>query len=315
MAYYLGIDTSNYTSSVSVYNSDTNEIIMQKRLLPVAANAVGLRQSDAVFAHVKQLHLLIETLFQKHKYEIKAVGVSTRPRSVEGSYMPAFLVGDLVASSIASVLGVPKYECSHQEGHIVAALYSANALHLLKQRFFAFHVSGGTTECLLVEPNDTLFDVTLIAKTLDLNAGQLVDRVGVMLGLQFPCGKELTQLALQCEKQIQIKPTLKGHDIHLSGVQNQCETMFQKGVAKQEIARYVIEYIKVAIEAMTNGVQSEYGQLPLVYAGGVMSNEIIKEYMQKNYNGLFANPEFSADNAAGVSIITAIKDNENGKRN
>ncbi|WMJ23030.1 peptidase M22 [Paludicola sp. MB14-C6] len=315
MAYYLGIDTSNYTSSVSLFHSNTNQIVMQKRLLPVASNAVGLRQSDAVFAHVKQLHHLIEELFREQKYPIKAVGVSTRPRSVEGSYMPAFLVGDLVASSIASVLGVKKYECSHQEGHIVAALYSASAIDLLNNKFLAFHVSGGTTECLLVEPKNNLFDVTLIAKTLDLNAGQLIDRVGVMLGLQFPCGKALTELALQCNKKFKIKPTLKGHDIHLSGVQNQCETMYQKGVSKEEIARYVIEYIKSSLEAMTKGVQEQYGQLPLLYAGGVMSNTIIKEYMSNNYNGLFASPEFSADNAAGVSIITAIKDNENGQCN
>lgn len=312
MAFYLGIDTSNYTTSVSIFNSETNEIVMQKRLLPVASNAVGLRQSDAVFAHVKQLHLLIDELFQTGNYKIQAVGVSTRPRSVEGSYMPAFLVGELVASSIASVLGIKKYECSHQEGHIVAALYSANALDMLKEKFFAFHVSGGTTECLLVEPKDSLFDITLIAKTLDLNAGQLVDRIGVMLGLQFPCGKALTELALQCNKKFKIKPTLKGHDIHLSGVQNQCETMHQKGVSQEEIARYVIEYIKASLEAMTKSVKEEYGTLPLLYAGGVMSNSIIKEYMQKEYSGLFASPEFSADNAAGVSIITAIKDHENG---
>ncbi len=280
MSYYLGIDTSNYTTSAAIYDPINNQIVMKKKLLPVAKNTVGLRQSDAIFSHVKQLNIIIDELFKTGQYDIKAVCVSTRPRSVEGSYMPAFLVGDMVASSIASVLNVPKYECSHQEGHIIAALFSANSLNLLKDEFFAFHVSGGTTECLKVTPNDTLFDVSLIAKTLDLNAGQLIDRVGVMLSLDFPCGKALTDLSLYCDEKFNIKPTLKGLDIHLSGVQNQCEDMFNRGVANEYIARYTIEYIKSAIDKMTQGVLNEYGDKPIVYAGGVMSNVNIMDFLQ-----------------------------------
>lgn len=307
MAYYLGIDTSNYTSSVSVYDSGNNIIKMRKKLLPVAENAVGLRQSDAVFAHVKQLGELIADLFLEEKAAIEAVCVSTRPRSVEGSYMPAFLVGDLVAASVASVLHIPKYECSHQEGHIIAALYSADAFHLLKEPFYAFHVSGGTTECLEVVPDKDWFQVSLLAKTLDLNAGQLIDRVGVMMGIPFPCGKGLTELALKCDEKFRIKPTMKGLDIHLSGVQNQCETMMEQEKSEEYIARYAIEYVKSALDKMTESIFDNYGKRPVLYAGGVMSNEIIREYMQEKYQGLFAQPEFSADNAAGVSIIAHTK--------
>lgn len=306
MGYTLGIDTSNYTTSASIYNTKDNSIVMQKKLLPVDGNACGLRQSDAVFAHIKQLHIIIDEIFKKEKYAIDAVGVSICPRSVEGSYMPAFLVGNTVASSIASVLSVPKYECSHQEGHIVAALYSSDMMELMNKEFYAFHVSGGTTECLLVKPREKLFEISLIAKTLDLNAGQLVDRVGVMLSLKFPCGRELTELALKCNDSFNIKPSMKGLDIHLSGVQNQCENMFNKGIANEYIARYAIEYIKTSLDKMTNAVIKEYGKKPLLFAGGVMSNIIIKEYMQNKYNAYFAKPEFSADNAAGVAIIAAI---------
>lgn len=308
MSYYLGIDTSNYTTSASIYDSEKHEIIMQKKLLPVEKNAVGLRQSDAVFSHIKQLPDIIDELFKEKQYPLKAICVSSRPRNVEGSYMPAFLVGNTVASCLASVLNIPKYECSHQEGHIVAALFSANALSLLKEEFYAFHVSGGTTECLRVSPNDSLFDVSLIAKTLDLNAGQLIDRVGVMLSLDFPCGKALTELALQCKEKFKIKPTMKGLDIHLSGVQNQCEDMFEKCMPKEHIARYAIEYVKYAIDKMTDCVFKEYGKKPVVYAGGVMSNVIIKEHIEKKYHGLFAKPEFSTDNASGVAILGSMMD-------
>lgn len=308
MSYYLGIDTSNYTTSASIYDARSHEIIMQKKLLPVEKNAVGLRQSEAVFSHIKQLPDIMKELFKDKQYPLKAICVSKRPRNVEGSYMPAFLVGDTVASCLASVLNIPKYECSHQEGHIVAALYSANSLNLMKEKFYAFHVSGGTTECLLVSPNETLFDISLIAKTLDLNAGQLIDRVGVMLSLDFPCGKALTELALQSADKFKIKPTMKGLDIHLSGVQNQCEDMFHKGMSKQYIARYTIEYVKSAIDNMTNSIIKEYGKKPFVYAGGVMSNVIIKEHMEQKYHGLFAKPEFSTDNASGVAILGSMMD-------
>lgn len=314
MSYYLGIDTSNYTTSVSLFNSAANEIIMQKKLLPVQKNSVGLRQSDAVFAHIKQIPELFEAVFDK-KYSIKAVCVSSRPRGVEGSYMPVFLVGTAIASCISSLLCIPMYTCSHQEGHIVSALYSSGRMDLIKKQFLAFHISGGTTECMLISQSgssDTLFDVKPVAKTLDLNAGQLIDRVGVMLSLQFPCGKELTDLALTfTHSDIKVKPTMKGLDVHLSGVQNKCEDMFKKGEPPNKIARYTIEYIKYAVERMTLGAIEAYGELPIVYAGGVMSNIIIKDYIENRYDAYFAEPRYSTDNAAGASIIANLKDKEN----
>ena len=124
----LGIDTSNYTTSAAIFDEEKCEIIQQKKLLPVKEGELGLRQSDAVFAHVKQLGDIVEELFSEEKYNITAVGVSTRPRDIEGSYMPCFLVGDMVTKTVSSVLGVPRYEFSHQQGHIAAALFSAGKL-------------------------------------------------------------------------------------------------------------------------------------------------------------------------------------------
>ena len=308
MSHYLGIDTSNYTTSVAVYDSESDIVYSSKKLLPVAENAVGLRQSDAVFAHIKQLSEVVGTLFADNAFEICAVCASTRPRRVTGSYMPAFLVGDMVASSIATVQRVKRYSCSHQEGHIVAALHSTNQMHLLKEEFYAFHISGGTTECLLVKPCGDLFEIELIAKTLDLNAGQLIDRVGVMLGIPFPCGQELDTLSLSCQDKISLKPVFKGLDCHLSGVQNQCESMKLQLKPDAYIARYTIEYIKSVIDVMTQKVLQTYGEKPLLYAGGVMSNSIIKEYITNKYHGFFAQPQFSTDNATGVAIIGKILD-------
>lgn len=312
MPCYLGIDTSNYTTSAALYISEENRVISEKMLLPVAEKQCGLRQSDAVFAHTKQLHSVIERLFSGDFRKIDGVCVSTRPRSVEGSYMPAFLVGENVARSIATANNVPCYSCSHQEGHVVSALYSADRLSLLNERFFAFHVSGGTTECLLSSPKNGLVELELVAKTLDINAGQLIDRAGVMMGLPFPSGAELEKLALKFDGEIKVKTSFKGLDCNMSGAQNKLEALYNKTADKPQTARYAIEYVKAVISEMTERVFEKFGSLPIIYAGGVMSNKIIREYIENNYGGVFAEPRFSSDNAAGVSIIASVKDKLKG---
>lgn len=149
MAYYFGIDTSNYTTSAAVYDTDTRAVTQVKKLLTVRPGERGLRQSDAVFQHTRQLPELTEQLFSQNTYHLSAVGVSAFPRRQEGSYMPCFLVGEGTARTLAAASGLPLYRFSHQEGHIAAALYSCGRLDLLKKgEFIAFHFSGGTTECV-----------------------------------------------------------------------------------------------------------------------------------------------------------------------
>ena len=303
----LGIDTSNYTTSAAVFDEEKCEIIQQKKLLPVKEGELGLRQSDAVFAHVKQLGDIVEKLFSEEKYDITAVGVSTRPRDIEGSYMPCFLVGDMVTKTVSSVLGVPRYEFSHQQGHIAAALYSAGRLDLLNEKFIAFHLSGGTTEALLVTPDEErIVRCEKIAGSADLKAGQAVDRVGVMLGLHFPAGKYLEELALSSTAKFKIKPTMKGSECCLSGIENKCRKMLDSGESREDIALFCLKSIEAALCGMTDALISEYGKLPLIYAGGVMSNKIIRKTMEEKYGGIFAKPEFSSDNAAGIAVLTAV---------
>lgn len=307
MAYYLGLDTSNYTSSVALYNSQARQVIQQKKLLPVKQGALGLRQSDAVFAHVKQLGALVRELMAQGSVRLDGVGVSVRPRDQEGSYMPCFLVGELVAESIASVCGIQISRFSHQAGHIAAALFSAGQLGLLGQRFAAFHLSGGTTECLLVQPDPQwIFSVELAAQSLDLKAGQAVDRVGGMLGLPFPAGRQLEALALQSERRFRVRPAMKGRDCSLSGIQNQCERMQKAGEPACDIALFCIESILAVVDRMTEQIRESEGNLPVIYSGGVMSNRIIRERIAGKYGGFFAEPQFSSDNAAGISILAML---------
>lgn len=316
MSKFLGIDTSNYTTSVCLYDDADNVVVQKRKLLPVSKGELGLRQSDAVFHHTQQLPTLVEELFSESycdKSQIKAIGASFTPRKMLGSYMPCFTVGSCVARVLSSVLDVPLFELSHQQGHIASALYSTNRLDLLSERFLAFHVSGGTTDALLVNNTDVtgeILPVELVGKTLDLNAGQLVDRVGLMLGLDFPCGKELEKLALECNDSIKVRPTVKDTDCCLSGVENICKKAYDSGKSKSYVAALCLKYIEETLYTMTKNILNKYGDMPVIFAGGVMSNSIIRESLTGRLSCTFCDSEYSTDNACGIAILTSILYNE-----
>ncbi len=309
MSYYLGIDTSNYTTSLALYNCETKEIISKKKLLPVKPGEKGIRQSDAVFHHTVQLPELITELFDGNKYNINSIGVSVKPCNEDKSYMPCFLAGVSVAVSLSEAMNVPLYKYSHQDGHIMAALFSANTMDLISDKFLAFHISGGTSQALLVEPTEKYYITTVVSDSLDLKAGQAVDRVGVSLGLSFPCGPELEKLALKSEKDFRkIKVFRRDCKFSLSGVENKCKKMLDDGEKPEDISLYCLTYIYSAIDDTVNELIKKYGNLPIVFSGGVMSNSIIRDKLQKKYNSYFAEPYYSSDNACGIAILASICD-------
>lgn len=312
---YIGFDTSNYTTSVAAYFPQEGRVLQKKLLLPVKKGEKGLRQSDAVFHHTVQLSTVYEELMNREKFTVEGVCASVKPCLREDSYMPCFLVGKNTARCVALSSGVECFETAHQNGHIAAALFSADRLDLLASQFVAFHLSGGTTEALLVTPDENeVFSCERIASSLDLKAGQAVDRVGLMLGLSFPCGKELDSLACQSLTQYKIKAPMKDLDCSLSGLENKCKIMVQSGEQSCDVARFCIDYISSALDSMTERVIEKYGTLPLVYSGGVMSNSIISKKFKEKYNAIFAKPEFSCDNAAGVAIIGYLKGRKKAER-
>lgn len=300
----LGIDTSNYTTSGAKYDGSavTGNL---RRLLPVPEGARGLRQSDAVFHHTRQLPDILCGLLPDG--DIEAIGASVSPTGAEGSYMPCFLVGKGTARVLGAALKVPVYEFSHQQGHIAAALYSAGRLDLLEREFLAFHVSGGTTEGLIVSPGGAGGPrVTLAARSLDLKAGQAVDRVGVALGLAFPCGPELERLALGWTDKVRARPVMRGADCSLSGIENQCLDMIRKGRPKEEVARHCLEAITAALTGMCSALLAGRGDLPVVFSGGVCADSILRDSLSGRFGAYFAEPGFSADNAAGTAILAYL---------
>lgn len=297
----LGLDTSNYTTSAALFDGETGRAT--GRLLDVRPGELGLRQSDALFQHVKRLPGLLEELLSGGE-EVRAVGASTRPRAVEGSYMPCFLAGESQGRGIAAALAVPFYPHSHQQGHLAAAAWSAGRIDLLDAPFLAWHLSGGTTELLLVKPKGCTVDAEIIGGTSDLSAGQLIDRTGVLLGLQFPAGKAIDQLYAQAEPCREPKVKLNGLTFSLSGMENQVKALAEGGAAPAAIARFAIDAVTDVVRRATLEAQDRWPGLPVLCSGGVASNTRLRQVLTENCGAIFAQPRYSTDNAMGTAILT-----------
>ncbi len=303
---FVGFDTSNYTTSVAVCDGEGRIIANLKTPLPVDAGERGLRQSEAVFEHVRNLPSLIKRLGEAlEDYAPLAVGVSVTPRDAEGSYMPCFLSGKSAAYSFAVGASAPVYEFSHQSGHVMAALYSADKVELLEsERFLAFHVSGGTTEALLVNPCGVGFSVELAGETDDINAGQAIDRVGVSMGLSFPCGAELEGLATAYTGKIYSHGVcVRDGRCSLSGVENIAARLYAESGDRSAVAAFVFDFIGKTLRCMRDDILERHGDMPVIFAGGVMSNRLMRERLSEGAEVYFSEPEFSADNAAGIALL------------
>ncbi len=307
MPAFLGVDTSNYRTSVALL-CENGEYISKRKLLEVSEGGLGLRQSEALFMHVRDLPNLVEEAMQGFRGEIAAVGVSSKPREQEGSYMPCFLAGVSAARSVAAALQVPCFEFSHQSGHIAAALHSAGCRHLAGEPFLAYHISGGTTEAVLVTPDkEKIFGCEIVGGSNDLKIGQAVDRLGVALGLSFPAGQELDSLARSGELTVRVNPKVNGTYCSVSGLQNKCEMMLKNGESPENTARFIFEYISKLLKLQIIELRKVYGNIPIVFAGGVTANSIIRERLQGEGGTFFASSELSGDNAVGAACLAKMR--------
>ena len=298
----LGFDTSNYTTSAAVFGGGTAE--NRGKLLTVPEGALGLRQSEALFQHVKRLHLIVEHLRADGVVgQIAAVGASTRPREVEGSYMPCFLVGEGEGRALAAALGVPFYPCSHQQGHVAAAAWSAGLEDLLDKPHLAWHLSGGTTELWKVEPEGHTVWAEIVGGTSDIAAGQFIDRTGLLLGLPFPAGKALDALYDQADACHAYKVKLNGLTFSLSGMENKVKKLAEDGEKPANIARFAIDTVMNVLLRATREAQKRWPGLPVLCSGGVASNRQIRGAMERVCGAVFAQPQYATDNALGVAIL------------
>ena len=305
---YIGIDTSCYTTSVACINHGS--IVLDERtVLSVPSGARGLRQSDMLFQHNRNLPALLEKLFGAiDRSEIEGVGVTECPTSEPGSYMPAFLAGVLAAESVALSRGVPLFRGTHQQMHIRAAMKGNETLKN-EERFLAFHLSGGTTDLLAVKiDGGQVGMITRIGRSGDLHAGQVVDRTGVMLGCPFPCGPHLEKLAAAASaRDIRIPSSVRGNDCSLSGAETMAKRMIESGGDRTEIAYAVYDCIARTVAKMAKNASEETGCGKILFAGGVSSSGLLRKMLCDRIGGgaelFFGAPELSTDNAVGIALM------------
>ena len=307
----LGFDTSCYTTSAAAVNEQGEVVAASRMLLPVPQGERGLRQSEAVFAHVRQMPLVMDRLRQQlegQAAEVVAVCASSAPRDEEDSYMPVFMVGLGHARVLADVLGVPLFQTSHQQGHVAAGLIGQKHPD---EPFVALHLSGGTTELLACE-NERL---TLLGGCADLHAGQMIDRVGVAMGLPFPAGPSLEKLAMGFEGTVEsllpVSMEKDGLTCHLSGVETRAQQWIREGTLSHEkIAAEVFDVLARTVARLLTGACQHVNARKVLVVGGVASSTLLRGQLRRRLakqrrpvEVLFGQPQFSADNAAGVASI------------
>ena len=297
----IGVDTSNYTTSIAYFDGVTG--LNCSKLLPVKHGELGLRQSDAVFAHIKSLPELSGRLFSNAPISaIDAIGVSTRPRAVEGSYMPCFMVGYSHAKLLSDMWRVPLIEVSHQQGHVAASLWSSDCMDLMDVPHLAWHLSGGTTELLLIEPEGANVQCQRIGGTTDISAGQLIDRTGQLLDLPFPSGKLIDNLSMGASRKEAFQVKCSGMEFSLSGVQNKVKQFYDRIGDPAETAAYALRCVSLAVRKATENALKAYPGMRVVFSGGVASNSMLRTEMAY-MDCIFCPPQYSTDNAMGVAVL------------
>ena len=311
----LGIDTSNYKTSVAVTASNGDIIFNYQSFLEVKTGERGLRQSEALFQHVQKLPEAVKEAFGTEGVlgNIGSVAVSTRPRPIEGSYMPVFTAGAGTAKAIAAALGVPLYEFSHQEGHIEAVKHYSSMSK--RDRLICFHFSGGTTEALLCDDNRGTMEI--VGGSLDIAYGQVLDRVGVAMGYHFPCGEEIDSLSLNAaeddiDRKLLKRIKVRDGFVNLSGIETQCQRILAAGSCSREaLSASLMDALSLSVADMTLYLADKYNIHDFLYAGGVSCSAFLRNYLERNLpsgiNTAFGSPELSSDNAVGISLLGGKK--------
>ncbi len=304
----LAIDTSNYTTSVAVTDREGEILLDLRRLLSVKEGKKGLRQSEALFQHVQALPELLEEAFRAvSASELAALAFSARPRPQEGSYMPCFLPGGAQARALAAALELPLFSFSHQEGHFAAAA-RGTALEDASAPYLAYHLSGGTCELILVSEGTH----RIVGGSLDISAGQLLDRLGVALGLPFPCGASLDRMALEhaekADMSLLAPIPLKGAYANLSGIETQALRRLAEGAEPAALLPTVFRRLSAALLAMAKAAAAQSGCEKVLFAGGVSSSEALRRSLPKAFaaaglSACFGEKRLMTDNAVGTALL------------
>ncbi|MDZ4132049.1 MAG: O-sialoglycoprotein endopeptidase, partial [Dethiobacteria bacterium] len=226
-----------------------------------------------------------------------------------GSYMPVFKVGEAFGLFLAQINGLNFLPSTHQEGHVMAGLWSAG---LPLGRYLTLHLSGGTTEIIVSEEiSPGKLNLNLLSGSSDLNAGQFIDRLGNAMGLDFPSGPQIEVLACKAENNLPLLTTaVCGSTVSFSGPASQAERLLQGGCSRPDLARAIEVCIADSlIAALKHALKENSSYDGLLVVGGVASNQFIRQRLKANIGELislhFALPKFASDNAVGLAVQAA----------
>ena len=306
---FLGIDTSCYTTSVAA--EADGQMISLKKPLEVKSGECGLRQSEAFFQHSRNLPVLFEELKNQisvQNYGEVTISVSSRPRSVEGSYMPVFTAGYGYARAISAMLDAKLIETSHQDGHIMAAMYSCKNYSIMEKPFLTYHISGGTPELLLAQNIGSEFKCEIVGGTKDLPGGQFIDRIGVKIGYDFPCGRYMDYSA--CEymgNKPKVKTCVKDGYINFSGEETRYQRMLDTDCDKDYVAYCTMKCISDSLKQSIEFAKAKYNAENVLMVGGVSSSKFIRNEFSDMPGIFFAEPDLCTDNAVGVCVLGRMR--------
>ena len=319
----LGIDTSNYTTSLAIIDAKGAIAADKRRFLTVKQGERGLRQSRALFQHMENLPEMLPELFgQIDKERIGSVSASNRPRPVEGSYMPVFKAGVNYGKIVAASLGVPFFGFSHQEGHLEAVKHNSSLAE--ETEYLAYHLSGGTCELLRI----TKDFLQILGGSRDISFGQVIDRIGVTLGLGFPAGGEMDLIALNIRDRLNGRKDwnhssskrcggpadllkripIDGLEINLSGIETQCRRELLKGAEPEKLVYELFRNMSACLCHLTEKAVTETGCGHVLFTGGVTASRFVREeigdyFSDKSLNIVFGDPALSSDNAVGIAFL------------
>jgi N6-L-threonylcarbamoyladenine synthase len=310
---YLGIDTSNYTSSIAVVDSHGNIVYREEILLDVRNNNCGLRQSDAYYKHTFNLPMMIESMSDRIELsEIASIGISVKPRPYISSYMPVFMAAYNTASVISSLQGNDLRYYTHQDGHFFASIMDSNIESFRGCNNLCIHLSGGTTEFIKYRIDDNKISSEILLSSLDISFGQLIDRIGVASKLSFPCGKEMDRISSECREDVKtfFRPTIRNKGINISGLENKFKKMIEDGNDVSFVYKSIFHNISEALVYLIHELLENYEFENIVFVGGVSSNSVIMEKVGSQDFGkskiIFGKKENLRDNAAGIAYMNYL---------